>query len=366
MSELDRELFKLLREHKFNHILQLMGTVSGTERTFLKDNSGKKLLCAGTSVPADGTAGYSKGCIWLKTNAADHTTGFYHNAGTTADCNFVTGTALPTGITLAVNKIIVGQAGGAGLAVDMSSDATIAATGALTIANGAVSLAKMANLAAESVIVNPTAGAAVPQAVAVAEARVLGRATGGHVDDIQITDEHVAADAAIALSKLATQAANTICANATGGAAVPTATKVVNALVDDAAAIAISKIATTGALTPVMDQVFVPTVEATDGDISLLVADLVKGIMVKTNCSAPRAATFDTAANIQGAAWFGATVGMHFDFIFHNASGQTVTLTTAAGLTLRGTAAVPTAKNARVTFVNTGAGAVDVIITLSA
>lgn len=49
--------------------------------------------------------------------------------------------------------------------VTMSGDATINATGAITIANGAVSLAKMANLAANSIIGNNTGSSATPLAL---------------------------------------------------------------------------------------------------------------------------------------------------------------------------------------------------------
>lgn len=48
-------------------------------------------------------------------------------------------------MNLASGKIIVGNASGVGAEVDMSSDATIANTGAVTIANNAVTTAKIAD-----------------------------------------------------------------------------------------------------------------------------------------------------------------------------------------------------------------------------
>ena len=57
--------------------------------------------------------------------------------------------------------------------VAMSGDATIAVSGALTIANSAVTLAKMANLAANSFIGNNTGSAATPIALTVTQATAM-------------------------------------------------------------------------------------------------------------------------------------------------------------------------------------------------
>jgi len=57
--------------------------------------------------------------------------------------------------------------------VAMSGDATIATTGAVTIANGAVTLGKMANLAANRIIGNNTGSAAAPIALTTAQATAM-------------------------------------------------------------------------------------------------------------------------------------------------------------------------------------------------
>jgi hypothetical protein len=62
-----------------------------------------------------------------------------------------------------------------------SGDVTSVGDGAQTIAANAVTLAKMATQAAETVLVNATSGAAVPTALALNEETVLGRITGGHL-----------------------------------------------------------------------------------------------------------------------------------------------------------------------------------------
>jgi len=67
-----------------------------------------------------------------------------------------------------------------------SGDVTSVADGAQTIANNAVTLAKLATQAANTVLANATTGAAVPTAVTMAAQTVLGRLTGGNIDDVVI------------------------------------------------------------------------------------------------------------------------------------------------------------------------------------
>lgn len=120
-----------------------------------------------------------------------------------------------------------------------------------------------------------------------------------------------------------------------------------------------------GAVTPVKMGVLTTSVENTDGNITVLAAVLLQGYLEKTNCTVGgKTLTFDTAANIQAA--FVATTGAWFDWRLANSSTQTITLTTAAGVTLKGTAAVPNGKTAIVRFINTGAGTIDAVITLGA
>jgi hypothetical protein len=75
--------------------------------------------------------------------------------------------------------------------------------------------------------------------------------------------------------------------------------------------------------------------------------------------------TLDTAANTD-TALTGAANGDMFTCQVVNRGNQTGTITTNTGLTLRGTVAIPTLKNAIMTFVRTGAGAYDVICNVSA
>lgn len=52
----------------------------------LKDKNGNIFLAFGTTVPADNSKGYAKGCIFIDTDATDN--GFYINTGTPTACAF--------------------------------------------------------------------------------------------------------------------------------------------------------------------------------------------------------------------------------------------------------------------------------------
>lgn len=79
------------------------------------------------------------------------------------------GGALVEGGAMAAGTIMIGQTAAAPAPKAMSGDATITNLGALTIAAGAVTLAKMANLAANSVIGNNTGAGATPIALTQAQ-----------------------------------------------------------------------------------------------------------------------------------------------------------------------------------------------------
>lgn len=77
--------------------------------------------------------------------------------------------------------IFVGNASNVATDVALSNDATLDNTGALTIANAAVSLAKMANLAANSLIGNNTASPAAPAALTITNVLDLVGSTRGSI-----------------------------------------------------------------------------------------------------------------------------------------------------------------------------------------
>jgi len=94
-------------------------------------------------------------------------------------------------------------------------------------------------------------------------------------------------------------------------------------------------------------------------------AQLLGGVIEHASTTGAGTATLDTGTNISTAV-SGVTVGDSFRCLYANTGNQTVTITTNTGLTLKGTAAIPTLKNAVLTFLNTGSNAWTVYITLSA
>jgi len=63
-------------------------TFASDEVVLLEDALGDILLATGTSVPANTSDGYAKGCLFIDTNVATGTTGLYCNKGTKDSCVF--------------------------------------------------------------------------------------------------------------------------------------------------------------------------------------------------------------------------------------------------------------------------------------
>jgi hypothetical protein len=125
------------------------------------DGDGKVLRATGLTVPTG--AGYAKGCLFIKTNAASGTKGVYENEGTTSSASFnLVGAVAASEITLAEGSVLVGNSSGVATALNaktsgqilvgngttavsvaLSGDATITSGGVLTIANSAITSAKM-------------------------------------------------------------------------------------------------------------------------------------------------------------------------------------------------------------------------------
>jgi hypothetical protein len=73
-----------------------ISTIAGgqTINVKMRDDAGDILLATGTTVPSGSSAGFAKGCIFIDTNVAAGTTGFYTNNGTNLLCNFVASEAV--------------------------------------------------------------------------------------------------------------------------------------------------------------------------------------------------------------------------------------------------------------------------------
>ena len=132
-------------------------------RILTVDRNNDALLVTGITIPTGRK--YAHGCMFVKTDAGAGVKSLYENQGTnvTADFNLI-GEATPGEIALAEGSILVGNASGVGAAVvaktlgrilvgdgtttvlvAVSGDATLASSGALTIANDAVTTVKILN-----------------------------------------------------------------------------------------------------------------------------------------------------------------------------------------------------------------------------
>jgi hypothetical protein len=132
-----------------------------------------------------GTANASSGWV-VSSPAADATCTYgttaiqwtqFSGAGEVTTANVLTKVGNQLSVSsMSTNQIILGNAGTPTITT-LSGDVTVGATGAMTIGAGAVSLAKMANLAGNSVIGNNTGSSATPVAVPLSAAGVVAAST---------------------------------------------------------------------------------------------------------------------------------------------------------------------------------------------
>lgn len=64
------------------------GAVGEDTLVLLEDNLGNVLFATGSSVPADGSSGYAKGCLFINTTPGPLTAKLYCNKGITTSCSF--------------------------------------------------------------------------------------------------------------------------------------------------------------------------------------------------------------------------------------------------------------------------------------
>lgn len=64
------------------------GTATNPIEVYIRDRNDMIIYATGLEVPADTTAGYAKGCLFVDKNVAAGTTGLYVNVGTEASANF--------------------------------------------------------------------------------------------------------------------------------------------------------------------------------------------------------------------------------------------------------------------------------------
>lgn len=86
---------------------------SSTETFFNVNELWNKIYVQGTTVPADTTSGYEKGCLFVDMDVATGTSGLYQNKGTNTSCAFELVPVASTGsvTTLTASSTITGAAG---------------------------------------------------------------------------------------------------------------------------------------------------------------------------------------------------------------------------------------------------------------
>lgn len=165
-------------------------TRGGTNASLVASNGGIVYSTATAFAILSGTAtagqilrsGSSAAPSWSTATYPD-TAGTVGNVLKSDGTNFVSAADTPGALT--ENHIYVGDASNVAQDVAMSGDATIVASGALTIANNAVSNAKLAQMAANTIKGNNTAGLADAVDLTVAQTKtLLGYASSGANSDI--------------------------------------------------------------------------------------------------------------------------------------------------------------------------------------
>ncbi len=110
VSQFELRLRTILEAYSLPGKLIVIGVE--TPRVYLKDAAGNVLLATGNVVPTAATAGYAKGCLFIKTDATSGTRGLYENAGTTTSCLFLSSGAIRAQDTLiTAGKILYGVGG---------------------------------------------------------------------------------------------------------------------------------------------------------------------------------------------------------------------------------------------------------------
>lgn len=177
----------------------------------LTDEAGNALWAKGTTVPADADVGYAKGCLFIDTDASAGSIAWL-NEGTAASSAFHAfdlGAVAPSEITLTDAHVLVGNASNIATDVAMSGDVTIANTGAATIADNAVTGAKIADTGvAPGKIALTDAHILIGVAGAASDIAMTGDATidnaGALTIGAGVVDSGKIAAGGVALSNLAT------------------------------------------------------------------------------------------------------------------------------------------------------------------
>lgn len=183
----------------FNRAIKLAGedrTVGATAvKVLLRDINNDVLMATGTSVPTG--EGYSKGAIFIKTDAASGTKAVYENAGTTASASFdLIGGVAASEITLAEGSALIGNSSGVATALDVSDDGKIIVGNGTTATSVAVSGAITMNNAGVVSMNWGSSGTPIAHTAAtdeIFEVHVTNNATSGNYEPVNFNTTVTAA-----------------------------------------------------------------------------------------------------------------------------------------------------------------------------
>jgi len=126
-----------------NFFTKVTNASGNTEYIAFTDETDLPSLVRGTVIPTAGT--YAKGCLFIKTDAANGTKSIYENQGTTTSPSFnLVGEITAGEIALPNGDILIGDSAGVGSAQTLSGDVTITDVGVATIGTAVVATSKIA------------------------------------------------------------------------------------------------------------------------------------------------------------------------------------------------------------------------------
>lgn len=216
----------------FNAGTNAFAPVTSTLQVCLTDENGLAMLAKCTGSPPTTANSFSKGCLMIQTDATTGNANLYSNVGTSASVSWnLVGAISPGEITLAEGNVLIGNGSGVAAAVNaktsgqilvgsgttlasvaVSGDATLASNGALTIANSAITNAKvdaaaaidyskLAALTSGNILVGSAGNVAT--SVAMSGDTTISNTGAVTIANSAVTNAKVDAAAAIDFSKLA-------------------------------------------------------------------------------------------------------------------------------------------------------------------